>query len=69
MVFAFAVEIFDYYYNAETPTMSLAASYDFSEGSGSTLADGSGNSNDATITGATWSPIVPFGSAGRTAVS
>ena len=35
--------------------VDLKAAYDFSEGSGSTTADGSGNGNTGTITGATWS--------------
>jgi hypothetical protein len=33
---------------------SLVASYSFDEGSGTTLTDSSGNSNDGTINGATW---------------
>lgn len=35
----------------------LAAAYDFSELSGSTTADGSGNGNTGAITGATWSSL------------
>ena len=52
---------------ASVPTSPFAvdgdtvARYVFSEGSGGSLADDSGNANDGTITDATWSPNIPAG--------
>ena len=36
--------------------------WNFNEGSGTTASDATSNSNDGTISGATWSTDVPFGS-------
>jgi chitodextrinase len=41
----------------------LAAAYGFNEGSGGTAADGSGNGNTGTISGATWTTQGRYGSA------
>lgn len=44
-----------------TPTAGLVAAYGFNEGSGTTVADASGNGHTGTITGATWSTQGKFG--------
>src|SRR5207244_6183266 len=41
----------------------LVAAYAFSEGSGTTVADTSGNNNNGTISGATWTSAGRFGNA------
>jgi chitodextrinase len=41
----------------------LVASYSFNEGSGTTVADSSGNGNNGTISGATWTTAGKYGSA------
>ena len=41
----------------------LVAAYSFDEGSGSTVADSSGNGNTGTISGATWTAAGKYGSA------
>ncbi len=41
----------------------LVAAFGFNEGSGSVVADLSGNANDGSISGATWTPSGRFGSA------
>src|SRR6266513_2263134 len=46
---------------AQTP--GLVAAYAFSEGSGTTVADASGNNNNGTITAATWTTAGKFGNA------
>jgi hypothetical protein len=45
------------------PTAGLVATYSFNAGSGSTLADLSGNNNNGTISGATWTASGRYGSA------
>lgn len=50
-------------YNPGTPTPALVASWSFSEGSGGTTADKSGNGNTGTISGATWSTLGKYGNA------
>ena len=58
--------------HAQTSPTGLVAAYGFSEGSGSTTADASGNSNTGTISGATWTTSGRYGNAlsfnGRVAV-
>src|SRR6266545_4501513 len=49
--------------SAQTPAQGLVAAYSFSEGSGTTTADASGNNNLGTISGATWTTQEKFGSA------
>src|SRR3954470_20056114 len=39
------------------------AAYGFNEGAGATVSDVSGNANNGTITGATWTPSGKFGGA------
>src|SRR5256884_7281583 len=46
---------------AQTP--GLVAAYAFSEGSGTTVADASGNNNNGTISAATWTTAGRFGNA------
>ena len=46
---------------AQTP--GLVAAYAFDEGSGTTVADASGNNNNGTITAATWTTAGKFGNA------
>jgi hypothetical protein len=46
-----------------TSTTGLVAAYGFNEGSGSTVADKSGNNNAGTIQGATWTAQGRYGSA------
>ena len=48
---------------ARAQTSGLVAAYSFNEGSGTTVADSSGNNNTGTITGATWTTAGKFGSA------
>ena len=49
------------YYNHELPAgVDIAAKYEFTDGSGTTLTDSSGNANNGTISGAVWNTIVPF---------
>jgi glucose/arabinose dehydrogenase/chitodextrinase len=45
------------------PVGGLVAAYAFNEGSGTTVNDASGNGNNGTITGATWTPAGRFGAA------
>jgi chitodextrinase len=45
-----------------TPT-SLVAAYAFNEGTGTTVSDSSGNSNNGTVSGATWTASGKYGSA------
>jgi peptidoglycan/xylan/chitin deacetylase (PgdA/CDA1 family) len=49
--------------NAQTLPAGLVAAYGFNEGSGSTTADASGNSNTGTISGATWTTSGRYGNA------
>src|SRR6516164_3405370 len=44
-------------------TSGLVAAYSFDEGSGTTVTDASGNGNNGTITGATWSTAGKYGKA------
>jgi len=44
------------------PTAGLVAAYSFDEGTGSTVADGSGNGNNGTISGASWTTSGKYGS-------
>jgi hypothetical protein len=46
-----------------TQTNSLMAAYTFNEGTGTTLFDSSGNGNNGTISGATWTTAGRFGNA------
>src|SRR5262245_34643285 len=46
-----------------TPPLGLVAAYSFDQGSGSSLPDLSGNSNNGTIANATWSTSGKYGSA------
>src|SRR3954468_9282225 len=48
---------------AAAPANGLVAAYSMDQGSGTTLADLSGNSNTGTISGATWSATGRFGGA------
>ena len=48
---------------AHGATPGLVAAYSFDAGSGSTAADASGNGNDGTINGATWTTAAKFGNA------
>src|SRR5258705_1312757 len=53
---------------AAAPTMSqaqsgLVAAWNFNEGTGTTVADASGNNNTGTISGATWSTLGRYGNA------
>jgi hypothetical protein len=48
---------------APPPPTGLVASYNFNAGTGTTLADSSGNANTGTITGATWSTAGKNGNA------
>src|ERR1041384_123654 len=41
----------------------LVAAWNFNEGTGTTVADASGNNNVGTITGATWSTLGRYGNA------
>lgn len=45
------------------PGNSLVAAYSFNEGNGSTVTDTSGNSNNGTISGATWTTSGKYGNA------
>ena len=45
------------------PTSGLVAAYSFNEGSGTTVADASGNGNTGTIVGATWTNAGRYGRA------
>src|SRR6185437_140650 len=49
--------------SGRTASTGLVAAYSFSEGSGTTVADASGNGNNGTVSGATWSASGKFGSA------
>ncbi len=49
--------------NTTPPTAGLVASYSFNAGTGTTLADTSGNGNNGTISGATWSTSGKYGGA------
>ncbi len=46
-----------------TPTGGLVAAYNFNEGSGTLLTDLSGNANNGTISGATWTTSGKYGNA------
>ncbi len=48
---------------APTPVAGLMAAYAFNEGSGTTVADASGNGNTGTISGATWTTQGKYGGA------
>jgi hypothetical protein len=48
---------------AQPTTVGLVAAYGFNEGSGSSVADGSGNGHTGAISGATWSTQGKFGNA------
>ena len=48
---------------AQAATPGLVAAYSFDAGTGSTLADASGNGNNGTINGATWTTQAKFGNA------
>src|SRR5437870_4147806 len=50
-------------HGASTATPGLVAAYAFSEGSGSTVADLSGNGNTGTVVGATWTTAGKYGNA------
>ena len=54
-----ASEVQQFYDTNIQPSNGLILGYDFTEGEGSTLSDFSGNSNNGTINGATWSGDVP----------
>jgi hypothetical protein len=47
----------------QAATTGLVASYSFNEGSGTTVADSSGNGNNGTISGATWTTAGKYGGA------
>ena len=47
----------------QAPSTGLAAAYGFDEGTGTTTADRSGNSNTGTLSNATWSTAGKFGNA------
>jgi hypothetical protein len=47
----------------QASTSGLVASYSFNEGSGTTVADSSGNGNTGSLAGATWTTAGKFGSA------
>ncbi len=49
--------------DAQTPVAGLIAAYNFNEGSGSTVADTSGNGLNGTIAGATWTTGGRYGNA------
>ena len=49
--------------SAAAPELGLVGAWGFSEGSGGTTADGSGNGNTGTITGATWTTQGRYGNA------
>jgi hypothetical protein len=49
--------------NAQTAPAGLVAAYGFEEGSGSTTADASGNSNAGSISGASWTTSGRYGNA------
>jgi chitodextrinase len=49
--------------SAHTATTGLVAAYAFSEGSGTTVADLSGNANNGSIVGATWTTAGKYGKA------
>ncbi len=46
-----------------TPALGLVAAYSFNEGSGTIVADASGNANTGTISGATWNTNGKYGKA------
>lgn len=52
-------EIIDLHFNNIVPQDGLVDDLDFNEGAGTTVYDQSGNGNNGTITGATWSAEVP----------
>ena len=49
--------------SAPPPVVGLVAAYGFNEGSGTTVADSSGNGNTGTINGATWTTAGRYGNA------
>lgn len=55
-----AAEIANMYFNNIVPRNGLVAEYLFNEASGSTALDTSGNGNNGTITGATYTTDVPY---------
>jgi hypothetical protein len=65
LVFACVVPLINESISARVLASStgLVASYAFSEGSGTTVADSSGNGNNGTISGATWTTAGKYGSA------
>ena len=46
-----------------SPTLGLVAAYGFNEGSGTVVSDASGNGNNGTISGATWTTSGKYGKA------
>lgn len=48
---------------AEAQSPGLVAAYSFDEGTGTTTADASGNTNGGTLNGATWTTLGKFGAA------
>lgn len=52
-------EIIDLHFNNIVPTTGLVLDLTMNEGAGATVYDQSGNGNDGTITGATWSAELP----------
>jgi TM2 domain-containing membrane protein YozV len=58
-----ATDILTITYQPAPPPSGLVAAWGFNEGTGTTVADVSGNNNTGTITGATWSTQGRFGGA------
>jgi len=54
-----STEISDLYQGTHSDSTGLVGHWDFEEGSGSTAYDSSGNGNDGSINGATWSTDTP----------
>lgn len=52
-------QIRDLHFSNIVPTEGLVLNLELNEGAGTTAYDSSGNGNDGTITGATWSAVVP----------
>lgn len=55
-----ATEVSNLYFNNIVPRTGLVGEWLFNEGSGTTALDSSGNNNNGTITGATYTTDVPF---------
>jgi hypothetical protein len=58
-----ATDILTVTYTASGPPSGLVAAWGFNEGTGTTVADASGNNNTGTISGATWSTLGRYGNA------